>query len=96
MGTALDRLRPPSSREAIVNSLVAAKTMRGINDGTFSALLRHRLREVLGKYVWQLKGRGKMSLIRRIRAYISGFSLGYERLSPYSRRYAGEGMDRSV
>jgi hypothetical protein len=50
MGTALDRLRPPSSREAIVNSLVAAKTMRGINDGTFSALLRHRLREVLGKY----------------------------------------------
>jgi D-aminopeptidase len=39
-----------ATEEAIINSLVAAKTMRGINDNTFFALPHDRLREVLGKY----------------------------------------------
>jgi D-aminopeptidase len=39
-----------ATEEAIINALVAAKTMRGINDNTFYALPHDRLREVLGKY----------------------------------------------
>jgi L-aminopeptidase/D-esterase-like protein len=39
-----------ATEEAIINSLVAAKTMRGINDNTFYALPHDRLREILGKY----------------------------------------------
>jgi D-aminopeptidase len=39
-----------ATEEAIINSLVAAKTMRGINDNTFYALPHDRLREVLSKY----------------------------------------------
>jgi L-aminopeptidase/D-esterase-like protein len=39
-----------ATEEAIINSLVAARTMRGINDNTFFALPHDRLREVLGKY----------------------------------------------
>jgi D-aminopeptidase len=39
-----------ATEEAIINSLVAAKTMRGVNDNTFFALPHDRLREVLGKY----------------------------------------------
>jgi D-aminopeptidase len=39
-----------ATEEAIINALVAAKTMRGINGNTFSALPHDRLREVLGKY----------------------------------------------
>ena len=39
-----------ATEEAIINSLVAAKTMRGINDNTFFALPHDRLRDVLGKY----------------------------------------------
>ena len=39
-----------ATEEAIINSLVAAKTMRGINDNIFYALPHDRLREVLGKY----------------------------------------------
>jgi L-aminopeptidase/D-esterase-like protein len=39
-----------ATEEAIINSLVAAKTMHGVNDNTFFALPHDRLREVLGKY----------------------------------------------
>jgi L-aminopeptidase/D-esterase-like protein len=39
-----------ATEEAIINSLVAAKTMRGANDNTFFALPHDRLRDVLGKY----------------------------------------------
>jgi D-aminopeptidase len=39
-----------ATEEAIINALVAARTMRGINDNTFYALPHDRLREVLGKY----------------------------------------------
>jgi L-aminopeptidase/D-esterase-like protein len=39
-----------ATEEAIINSLVAAKTMCGINDNIFYALPHDRLREVLGKY----------------------------------------------
>jgi D-aminopeptidase len=39
-----------ATEEAIINSLVAAQTMRGINDNTFYGLPHDRLREVLGKY----------------------------------------------
>jgi D-aminopeptidase len=36
--------------EAIINALVAAKTMKGINDNTFYALPHEPLREILRKY----------------------------------------------
>ena len=39
-----------ATEEAIVNALVAAETMRGVNDNTFYALPHERLREVLKKY----------------------------------------------
>jgi D-aminopeptidase len=39
-----------ATEEAIVNALVAARTMKGINDNTFYALPHDRLREVLRKY----------------------------------------------
>ena len=39
-----------ATEEAIVNSLVAAKTMHGINDNVIYALPHDRLREVLQKY----------------------------------------------
>jgi D-aminopeptidase len=39
-----------ATEEAIINALVAAKTMRGINDNTIYALPHDRLREILGKY----------------------------------------------
>ncbi|HYZ75652.1 MAG TPA: P1 family peptidase, partial [Chthoniobacterales bacterium] len=39
-----------ATEEAIMNSLVAAKTMRGINDNVMYALPHDRLREVLKKY----------------------------------------------
>jgi D-aminopeptidase len=39
-----------ATEEAIVNALVAARTMKGINDNTFYALPHERLREVLRKY----------------------------------------------
>ncbi len=41
---------PAATEEAIVNSLVAAKTVSGINNNTFYALPHDRLREILGKY----------------------------------------------
>jgi D-aminopeptidase len=39
-----------ATEEAIINALIAAKTMHGINDNTFYALPHERLREVLKKY----------------------------------------------
>ena len=39
-----------ATEEAIINALVAAKTMGGVNDNTFYALPQDRLREVLRKY----------------------------------------------
>ncbi len=39
-----------ATEEAIINALIAAKTMSGINDNTFYALPHERLREVLKKY----------------------------------------------
>jgi D-aminopeptidase len=39
-----------ATEEAIINSLVAAKTMHGINDNVMYALPQDRLREVLKKY----------------------------------------------
>jgi D-aminopeptidase len=39
-----------ATEEAIINALVAAKTMRGVDGRTFYALPHERLREVLGKY----------------------------------------------
>ena len=39
-----------ATEEAIVNALVAAHTMRGINYNTFYAIPHERLREVLRKY----------------------------------------------
>jgi D-aminopeptidase len=39
-----------ATEEAIINSLIAAKTMRGVNDNIFFALPHDRLREILGKY----------------------------------------------
>ena len=39
-----------ATEEAIINALVAAKTMKGINNNTFYALPHERLREVLRKY----------------------------------------------
>jgi D-aminopeptidase len=39
-----------ATEEAIINALIAAKTMRGVNDNTFYALPHERLREVLKKY----------------------------------------------
>jgi L-aminopeptidase/D-esterase-like protein len=41
---------PQATEEAIINALVAARTMKGINDNTFFALPHDRLREVLRKY----------------------------------------------
>jgi D-aminopeptidase len=41
---------PQATEEAIVNALVAAKTMKGINNNTFYALPHDRLREILRKY----------------------------------------------
>jgi len=41
---------PQATEEAIINSLVAAKTMQGINNNTFYALPHERLREILRKY----------------------------------------------
>jgi D-aminopeptidase len=41
---------PQATEEAIINALVAAKTMKGINNNTFYALPQERLREVLRKY----------------------------------------------
>ena len=41
---------PQATEEAIINALVAAKTMKGINNNTFYALPHERLREVLRKY----------------------------------------------
>ena len=39
-----------ATEEAIINALVAAETMRGIDDNTFYALPHERLHEVLRKY----------------------------------------------
>lgn len=39
-----------ATEEAIINALVAAKTMQGVNENTFYALPHERLREVLRKY----------------------------------------------
>jgi L-aminopeptidase/D-esterase-like protein len=39
-----------ATEEAIINSLVAAKTMHGINDNVMYSLPLDRLREVLKKY----------------------------------------------
>jgi len=39
-----------ATEEAIINALIAAQTMRGINGNTFYALPHERLREVLRKY----------------------------------------------
>jgi D-aminopeptidase len=39
-----------ATEEAIINALVAAKTMKGINGNTFYALPHERLREILRKY----------------------------------------------
>jgi L-aminopeptidase/D-esterase-like protein len=39
-----------ATEEAIINALIAARTMRGINDNIFYALPHERLREVLKKY----------------------------------------------
>ena len=39
-----------ATEEAIINALIAAKTMSGINNNTFYALPHERLREVLKKY----------------------------------------------
>ena len=39
-----------ATEEAIINALVAAETMRGINDNTVYALPHDRLKEVLRKY----------------------------------------------
>jgi D-aminopeptidase len=39
-----------ATEEAILNALVAAETMSGINDHTVTALPHGRLREVLKKY----------------------------------------------
>jgi D-aminopeptidase len=41
---------PQATEEAIINALIAAKTMKGANDNTFYALPHDRLREVLRKY----------------------------------------------
>jgi D-aminopeptidase len=41
---------PQATEEAIINALVAAKTMTGINNNTFYALPHERLRQVLRKY----------------------------------------------
>ncbi len=41
---------PQATEEAIINSLVAAKTMQGINNNTFYALPHERLREILRRY----------------------------------------------
>jgi D-aminopeptidase len=41
---------PQATEEAIINALVAARTMKGINNNTFYALPHDRLREVLRKY----------------------------------------------
>jgi D-aminopeptidase len=41
---------PQATEEAIVNSLVAARTVSGINNNTFYALPHDRLREILAKY----------------------------------------------
>jgi D-aminopeptidase len=41
---------PEATEEAIVNALVAARTMKGINNNTYFSLPHDRLREVLRKY----------------------------------------------
>jgi D-aminopeptidase len=41
---------PQATEEAIINALIAARTMKGINDNTFYALPHKRLREALRKY----------------------------------------------
>jgi len=40
----------PHAREAVINALVAAETMTGVNGHTVVALPHDRLREVLQKY----------------------------------------------
>jgi len=39
-----------ATEEAIVNAMIAAETMQGINGNTVHALPHERLREVLRKY----------------------------------------------
>jgi L-aminopeptidase/D-esterase-like protein len=39
-----------ATEEAVINALVAAETMCGINDNTVYALPHDRLRELLAKY----------------------------------------------
>jgi D-aminopeptidase len=39
-----------ATEEAIINALVAAETMKGINDNTIYALPHDRLKEVMQKY----------------------------------------------
>jgi L-aminopeptidase/D-esterase-like protein len=39
-----------ATEEAVINAMIAAETMTGINDHTVIALPRDRLREVLKKY----------------------------------------------
>ena len=46
----LFRATEEATEEAIVNALVAARTMRGIDGNTAHALPHERLREVLRKY----------------------------------------------
>jgi D-aminopeptidase len=46
----LFRATAEATEEAIVNALVAARTMRGINGNTVHALPHDRLREALRKY----------------------------------------------
>ena len=41
---------PQATEEAIVNALIAARTMKGINNNTYYSLPHERLREVLRKY----------------------------------------------
>jgi L-aminopeptidase/D-esterase-like protein len=46
----LFRASVEATEEAIVNALVAAQTMTGIDDHRVEAISHHRLREALGKY----------------------------------------------
>ena len=51
-----------ATEEAIVNALVAARTMTGVNGNKVHALPHHRLREVLGKYNRLAPKEGQSSL----------------------------------
>jgi L-aminopeptidase/D-esterase-like protein len=68
----LYRAAMEATEEAIINSLVAAETMEGINGNTFFGIPHDKLQQVLAKYHRLLPGKGKSSSRRASAPRLSG------------------------